>query len=90
MKNPAKAPIAAVDKLVEKDKLDQIILKVQGLTDLWQTLHDAPTIEQNAELVRRVFQTEIDFEKWNRIANVARELESVMRMNEERPLPLSE
>ena len=36
-KNPLKAPFIAVDKAIERDKLDQAILKVQGLTDLWRT-----------------------------------------------------
>ena len=73
-KNPLKAPIVAVDKAIERDKLDQAILKVQGLTDLWRTLYDAPTIEQNVALVKKVFAIELQPDLWKQFSSLAGEL----------------
>ncbi len=86
-KNPLKAPIVAIDKAVEKDKLDQAILKVQGLTDLWRTLYDAPTIEQNIELIKKVFAIDVQFNNWNQFAKIAGDLESLRTRNDEPSLP---
>ncbi len=86
-KNPLKAPIVAVDKAIERDKLDQAILKVQGLTDLWRTLYDAPTIEQNVALVKKVFAIELQPDLWKQFSSLAGELESLMTRNQEPNLP---
>lgn len=78
-KEPLKIHVKIGDKMVEKDKLDQSISKVQGLTDLWTILSDAPSIEQNKVLVKKVFGVECNSELWQQTQTLARELESIMR-----------
>jgi hypothetical protein len=82
-KNPLKAHEKIIDQLVEKDKLDQIVLKVQGLTDLWRALSSAPTVEANAQLLHRVFRADTNAEEWQRIQGMAADLETLMRRNAE-------
>lgn len=87
LKNPLKAHITIGDKAVEKDKLDQAILKVQGLTDLWATLRDAPTLECNTSLIRDVFGLEVEASQWRETAKLCVALETVMTRNDEPDLP---
>lgn len=82
-KNPLKIHEKVGDKLVEKDKLDQAVQKVQGLTDLWSVLSDAPTIEANATLLRRVFRADCEASEWQKVQALAAELEVLMRRDED-------
>lgn len=84
---PIMAPIVAIDKAVGRDKLNQAILKRQGLTDLWRVLYDAPTIEENVTLVKKVFRIDVEPSDWSQVARVVAELESVMTRNDEPSLP---
>jgi len=86
-KNPLKIHEKIGDRLVAKDKLDQVIEKVHGLTDLYVLFRDAPTIEQNASLVKQVFKVDCDLKQWNDAHRVATELESLMRRNDDPKLP---
>ncbi len=83
----AKNPLNAGDILVERDKLDQAILKVQGLTDLWRVIYDAPAIELNMKLVKNLFQIDVKRSEWDSIAQVVKELETIIRRNTELSLP---
>lgn len=86
-KEPLKAHIKIGDKLLERDKLDQAVLKVEGLTDLWHVLSDAPTIEQNVKLLGQSIGVECDHAYWHKIGGLARQLELLMQMNTEPALP---
>lgn len=51
------------------------------------TLYDAPTIEQNMDLVKNVFKIDVDQKNWMQASQVAQRLESLMRRNDEPDLP---
>lgn len=86
-KNPLSAHEKIGDRLVEKDKRDQAVAKVHGLTDLYALLRDAPAIERNAGFIRSLFGIECDLGAWHRIQNAASRMEALMRRREEPPLP---
>ena len=87
VKNPLTAHQKIGDRFVAQDKLNQAVDKVHGLTDLYALLRDAPTLEQNTQLLRTLFQVECDARQWNRVQKVAQDLESLMRRDVEPTLP---
>ncbi|KAL0630429.1 hypothetical protein Q9L58_010724 [Maublancomyces gigas] len=87
LKNPMAAHIKVGDRLVQQDKLNQAVGKAHGLTDLYATFRDAPTVEQNALLIKKVFNVECDYHQWNTVHKLAGELETLMRRDVEPDLP---
>jgi hypothetical protein len=71
------------DHVLDKFDREQAINRVQGLTDLWRELSDAPTVERNTALVKDTFGTEIDSKVWFEVQNLASRLEQLMQKNEE-------
>lgn len=86
-KNPLTAHQKVGDRLLAKDRLDQAVDKVHGLTDLYALLRDAPTTEQNAQIIRRLFKVTCDHRQWSRVQRVAEDLEALMRRDTEPDLP---
>nr|WP_124459364.1 hypothetical protein [Variovorax sp. KBW07]RQO55680.1 hypothetical protein DBV14_11705 [Variovorax sp. KBW07] len=87
LKNPVAAHIKVGDRLVQKDKLNQAVGKAHGLTDLYAMFRDAPTVEQNAMLIKKVFNIECDYQQWNSVHKLASDLETLMRRDVEPDLP---
>jgi hypothetical protein len=74
-------------KSIDKDKLNQAVLKVKGLTDIWNTLCNAPNIEQNTALVSSLFSTNVQADNWNKYVSLIRKLEILRMRNAPPDLP---
>ena len=70
------------DELVHQVDLARAAPKIDGLTDLWAELSDAPTIEQNIRLIADTLGYEPDYESWQAIHGLGEKLEALMRRDE--------